>query len=858
MNSTKLPSPEGSGSDDVSNSGSSQFILPSIFSLLHVVWLRKWAVLVVWLVISLPVGILLSVFDLPRSYTATTVMRFPAVVGAQTNVMRDIAITQGESIISIFNSFQVVKATIDKLSLRLNILTPEAFRRDIFQSTQYSEDLGLGVYTLTLQNSGKAILSYLPRDGQEEYPLFQGPIKDGVIKVPGLVLEFKPEYLKRQNSSRIEMEFITLEEGIQAVNKSFSVRPIGASNFHVSLKNRDPYLVAEILNELREEFLQIYYGTTEVQNVGVLAQMEKDLELAKSRLEKSQDEVSKFYGEHPELVVDQRANTAGDNLAYLNARQEADLTQARKSRVQAAYRAKPDAGKTKEYYYWAGEVLGAMAEAGDPKASILRSRLLEIESQQDALSSQLGLGHPRLLEIDEQKKTLYSDMEKAEADLIRTIDQKLSDLRVALARSAPTVAPTIPVKVRLELDRLTSVNNNNEQTYNSVLESYNRAKLVTGSEFFKVTVVDVARPAIYFPPMLQSRLIVAGAVIALLFFVVPVLFAGFSLVFPRVYTKDDILKLLKVKVLGSISQGTSPESGKPKKFFGRNTPSPAPSTPGEVESLLLFFGKSYKLGDLESYRLIREEAESFYRNPSNPQSLVLLVTSTQPGEGKTLTCSNLALTFARKGKRTLLIDADFRLGRVAQVFNATPSTGLDEMLSQEDLSMNEFLGAASLCFVPSLQNGLVLVPRKVNNPNAGEMVSSDRFKAFVHMAKEQFDVVIIDTPPMMITPEPLSLAEIVDGVLFVTRSGITPVSAAREALQVLRDRHVRVATVLNGVRHSPFEDDRYQKYSAYYREGALRPPTGSRTPEVNKVKATKAKPKPKPRDSGEASESASA
>lgn len=843
MNSTKLPSPEGSGNDDVSNSGSTQFILPSIFSLLHVVWLRKWAVLVVWLVISLPAGILLSVFDLPRSYSATTVMRFPSVVGAQTNVMRDVAITQGESIISIFNSFQVVQATINKLSLRLRITTPEVFRRDVFRSIRYSEELGLGHYTLTVQHSGRVVLAYLPRDGREEYNVFQGAVKDGVLKMQGLELEFQPDFLKKPRHGKIEMEFDTIEESIQAINRNFNIRPVGMSNFQVSFKNRDPYLVADILNELREEFLQVYYGTTEVQNVGVLSQMEKDLELAKSRLEKSQDEVSKYYSEHSELAVEQRPNSSGENLAYLNARQEIDLMQTRKARVQAAFRARPDASKPKEVYYWAGEVLSAMAEAGDPKASILRSRLLEIESQQDVLRTQLGQGHPRLLEIDEQKSVLYGEMEKAQSDLMHTFDQKLSELKVTLARSAPTSAPNIPVKVRLELDRLTSVNNNNQQTYDRVLESYNRAKLVTGSEFFKVTVVDVARPAIYFPPMLRTRLLVAGAVIALLFFLVPVLFAGYSLVFQRVFTKDDVLKLLKVKVLGSISQGELPEGSKRKKFFGKNTPSLAPSTPGEVESLLLFYGKAYKLGDLESYRLIREEAESFYRNSDKPQSLVLLVTSTQPGEGKTLTCSNLALTFARKGKRTLLIDADFRLGRVAQVFNATPSTGLDEMLSQEDLSMSEFLGAASLCFVPSLQNGLVLVPRKVNNPNAGEMVSSDRFKAFVHMAKEQFDVVIIDTPPMMITPEPLSLAEIVDGVLFVTRSGVTPVSAAREALQVLRDRDVRVAAVLNGVQHSPFEDDRYQKYSAYYREGALRPPTGSRAPEGGKAKSAKAKPK---------------
>src|SRR6185436_14353308 len=100
--------------------------------------------------------------------------------------------------------------------------------------------------------------------------------------------------------------------------------------------------------------------------------------------------------------------------------------------------------------------------------------------------------------------------------------------------------------------------------------------------------------------------------------------------------------------------------------------------------------------------------------------------------------------------------------------------------------------------------------------NAGEMVSSDRFKAFVRMVREQFDVVLIDTPPVLITPEPLSLAEVTDGVIFVCRSGITAASEAREAIDTLKDRRVKVAVILNAVRESFFARSRFKKYSYYY------------------------------------------
>src|SRR5690606_33043397 len=219
--------------------------------------------------------------------------------------------------------------------------------------------------------------------------------------------------------------------------------------------------------------------------------------------------------------------------------------------------------------------------------------------------------------------------------------------------------------------------------------------------------------------------------------------------------------------------------------------------------------------DREACRVSREETESHFRQRKTGK-LCLMVTSTRPNEGKSLTACNLAMTFARKGKRTLLIDADFRLGRVDKIFNVTVSTGVDDLLSQPDMTDSQFLENVSLCFQPTVQRNLVLAPRSRSNPNAGEMVSSDRFKSFIVLAKEQFDVVIIDTPPILITPEPLALVEVVDGILFVCLSGGTVAADAADAVGILEERGVKVAAILNGMRDSPFARNHYKKYSYYY------------------------------------------
>ena len=115
-----------------------------------------------------------------------------------------------------------------------------------------------------------------------------------------------------------------------------------------------------------------------------------------------------------------------------------------------------------------------------------------------------------------------------------------------------------------------------------------------------------------------------------------------------------------------------------------------------------------------------------------------------------------------------------------------------------------------------MQKNLILLPHSHFNSNAGEMVSSEKFKSLVKMLRDHFDVIIMDTTPMSITSEPLALCELVDGVIFVCRSGVTTLGNAKEAIEHLYERHIKVGTILNGVNFTLFEKNRYLKYNAYY------------------------------------------
>ena len=785
--------------------------IPSLKSLFHILWLRKWTVLAAWLVLALPTGLTLSIINLPKVYLATTVLRFPDVVGAQTNVMRDVAIAQGQSIISIFNSYQVLEATVRKLGLRMRVTTDDVFQHGVFRNIHFNENLGLGVYTVFLRGEDRtAKIIFHPRGTTAEFEVFSGRLgPDGRIALPGLDLEFQPDFLRKGKDMKLDLDLRTLEQTGVSLKKALATKPLGGGNYEIRLRDRDPQMVAEILNTLREQFLDVYYGTTEVQDVGILVQMEKDLELAKEKLEKGQDELSRYYASHPELNQQQGAS-GGDNLAYLESRQEIDRLQQQKRRVEEAMAAKEADATPEKKFYWASELLNAMGQAGEPKANILRASLQELNARQVGFRGNLGPDHPKIREVEKDKEVIYRQIEDAENLLTRKLDQDLADLRGRMASSAPRGSYRPAVKVTLELERLTNTNENNQRIYDRLMESYNRAKLVTGSEFFKVTVVDPARPAQYEPPSLRTRLLFAAGAMFLLLLVVPAGFLFWPVLFIRIWTKDDVQRLLGLRTLGEVSLRVRSKSDLPE-------PDRKPgSKQGEPDPLLLFHGRDHQLEDVEVFRLIREESENLFKNPATPGRLCLMVTSCHPHEGKSTCASNLAVTFARKGKRTLLVDADFRLGRVHRIFNLSVNVGLDDIMSQQNTSLAQFLETATLAFQTTMQSNLVVAPRKASNPNAGEMVSSDRFKAFIKMAREQFEIVVIDTPPVMITPEPLSLAEGTDGVIFVCRSGLTTAGEAREAVQSLGERGVKVAAILNGVRDTPFQRNRYHKYAYYY------------------------------------------
>ncbi|MED3865131.1 CpsD/CapB family tyrosine-protein kinase [Priestia megaterium] len=189
----------------------------------------------------------------------------------------------------------------------------------------------------------------------------------------------------------------------------------------------------------------------------------------------------------------------------------------------------------------------------------------------------------------------------------------------------------------------------------------------------------------------------------------------------------------------------------------------------------------------EQYRTIRTNIQ-FSDADQDIKSIVL--TSTGPGEGKSTTASNLATVYAQQGLRVLLIDADLRKPTAHYTFRLENHVGLTNVLTKQST-----LGqAVQETEVPEL----FLLTSGPIPPNPAELLASNNMTELLKEMKEEFDMVIFDTPPVLAVADAQILANQVDGSILVVSSGKTDKEAAVKAKELLLKANAKVlGAVLN-------------------------------------------------------------
>ncbi len=232
-----------------------------------------------------------------------------------------------------------------------------------------------------------------------------------------------------------------------------------------------------------------------------------------------------------------------------------------------------------------------------------------------------------------------------------------------------------------------------------------------------------------------------------------------------------------------------------------------PQTNGQAVDLTVASYHRPKSRQAEAIRGLRTSL--FFKTRASDMR-VIHVTSPQPRDGKTTTVANLAVAMAQSGKRVLLIDADMRNSRIHKVFGLENQQGLSNVL------VDEVEPADAIQQID--QENLWIMPSGPHPPNPSELLTLPTFEQLLRMLRQQYDYVLIDSPPMLAVSDPAVIAPIADGVLLVIRVLKNGSPAAIQARNLLAGVGANVIGVsINDVNRSPYYG--YSYYGSRYSYG---------------------------------------
>jgi capsular exopolysaccharide synthesis family protein len=212
----------------------------------------------------------------------------------------------------------------------------------------------------------------------------------------------------------------------------------------------------------------------------------------------------------------------------------------------------------------------------------------------------------------------------------------------------------------------------------------------------------------------------------------------------------------------------------------------------------------------ESFRGLLTSILFSGENGSPPRVLVL--TSAEPAEGKTTVACNLAIAMAEIKQRVLLIDGDLRKPRIHTIFDLENERGLSTLLEQRPLQEETMAGVVQESRIP----GLFVLTSGPTTAAAANLLHSASLVELLGKFRKEFDMILIDTPPMLQIPDARVAGRLADAVILIVRAGRTKRNAAVAARTRFAEDKTRVlGTILNDRDHSPRWYHRYYSRKGY-------------------------------------------
>ncbi len=597
-----------------------------------------------------------------------------------------------------------------------------------------------------------------------------------------------------------------------------SVEPVKRSRLvQISFDSQNPELAARVVNGLAshyiEQNLEVRWEATQRASEWLSEQLVQ----LKARLEKSENELQTYARENGLLFLETEKG-APENIVNERLRQlQEELTRAQAARYE------------KESLYrlvQAGDDESLPGVADSKLLQDLAVRLAELRREQALLGTTFTPDYPRVIQLQNQINAMEA-VRKRERDHAA---ERITNDYLAAARRETLVRQAFEEQQKqanviagrsVQYNILKREVETNKQLYEGLLQRLKEAGISSGLKASNIRIVDSAEP-----PKKPAR---PSLLLNLALAVVLGLGLGVGAAFVQEHldnslkTSEDVERFLGLPALALIPAVESLD-GRQGSVYGRhgakllgsghNASATVPPRWYRID------GTSEQHSALgEAFRSLRT---SVLLSTADRPPRTLLVTSSQPSEGKTTISVNLAISLAQLGQRVLLIDGDMRRPNVRKVFELENNLGLVSCLAGQQ-NWRAAVQPSGMENLDALVSGPV-------PPNPAELLSSERMRAVLGEAKTEYHFVVVDSPPLLNVADSRILAALVEGVVLVVKGGATPREMVQRAQAYVQDVGANlIGVVLNNldVRSS---DGYYYKYYHYgYYDSESGPPEEKKT-----------------------------
>jgi capsular exopolysaccharide synthesis family protein len=562
-------------------------------------------------------------------------------------------------------------------------------------------------------------------------------------------------------------------------------RPPNTYLLLIGYRSEDPQLAADAANSIAQSYLEHTYNIRIRSSASQATFMEKQIEELRAKMEHSSQALVGFERELNVINPEEKTNILSARLLQLNT----EYTNAEGDRLkkEAAYESVKGGSMEAALAAAQGDGLRRLVEhrndarehfvevkthfgANHPEFKKAQAKLLEVESAIEAAAR----------DVAQRVSIEYNESERRESSVKQAVVDAKADFDHVNARSFEYQA----FKREADADK---------RLYEELVRKIKEAGINAGFQNSAIRIADPARPALK-PVFPDVRL---NALLALVFSTLLAVGAAMlsDLLDKTIRDPEQVSRTLRTEVIGSLP------------LMKNRRSAGSPNFKAGFKNGMAIEGEQDLTGFHESIRTLRNSIllASFDR-----QYRSLLVTSAAPGEGKTTTAANLATAHAEQGKRTLLIDGDLRRPSVHRNFSLPSVVGLSNVL------LGEIPWRDALVKVEGLEQ-LHILPAGPPSRRASDLIGRG-LAEILEEAASDYDLVLLDAPPLLGFAEPLQMATSVDGVIVVARAGQTTRKAVASVLATLnRLRAKVVGLVLNEV-HKELSDSYYYygSYRSYY------------------------------------------